>query len=438
VKKLIVLLAILGVVLLGAAYFVSRPGTNPNGDDGFTLHGAEYGSLTDAVSATGIVQPQDGFAAGSQASGQVVRIYPEAAVEREVKKDQPLLELDRQPAEFKLREAQNSLNEAQENVSRAEDALTSARDAQKIAEEHQRVGGFEHEVLTTKAAVRQAGHAVTLARSQVGKARLAVDAATYALKLTTVRAPGDGVILEQSVVLGQLVGPPASAALFKLARDLKHLEVHAQVAEGDISRIEVGQPAEFTVYAYSDSNTKFKGTVRQVRSMPNNVHGAVYYDTIVTVENDRDPRTKNWMLRPGMTAAVDVVTRRHDNVWKIPLTALSFQLDEHYQTPAARAQLADWPTRHNSSEDWKPVWVLNNEHKPWPVFVRVGGSYASGTYASQTGIRDGQSVEVLEWDPELEVKPKANDAKTYPQLIINAPPVHKPGIFDQPGRFKLS
>jgi multidrug efflux pump subunit AcrA (membrane-fusion protein) len=474
VKKLIVILALLVVVLAGAAYYVSRPAGNGDGNNGFQFQEVEFGTLTDTVSATGIVQPRRVAAVGSLASGQVIRVYPEADVEQRVRKGQPLLELDKEAAQLKLRAAQAKLKEARDDVKRRKNEQESAQKALDYAKELQKAGAFKKELLQAEATLGETNSAVILAEDEVGVAQVGVHAAQYALDLLTVRAPDEGIILERNVVLGQLIGPPASAALFKMAHDVEHLQVHAQVAEGDSSRIEEHQRAEFTVYAYSDNNSKFYGAVNQIRSMPNNLHGAVFYDTVIDVENQLDPRTRRalpalgastacllagangegawlatsalvpgraaqtWMLRPGMTAQVDIVIRRHEEVWKLPVAALSLQLDESYQTPPARAQLADWHRRHQAGEDWKPVWILNEQKKPWPIFVRVGGKYQSGRYAGQTGIRDGQYIEVLEWDPELAVQPRPGARETHPQVIINAPPAHKPGLFDQPGRFKLS
>ena len=46
----------------------------------------------------------------------------------------------------------------------------------------------------------------------------------------------------------------------------------------------------------------------------------------------------------------DVILRRHKDVWKMPTAALSFQLDEHYQTEAARARLAEWKKKANRDD----------------------------------------------------------------------------------------
>jgi hypothetical protein len=202
------------------------------------------------------------------------------------------------------------------------------------------------------------------------------------------------------------------------------MHVHAQVSENDIGKVRSGLPASFTVYAYTDEEARFSGRILEIRQ-PSNVHGAVFYDTVIDVANRRDPKTGEWQLRPGMTAAVDIVLRKHTDAWKVPTAALSLQLDEPYQTEAARAKLTQWQTRKDR-EDWKPVWILDSQGKPWPTLVRIGGRNAAG----ENGIEDGQYVEVLEWDPQLEPKPNPTARATYPQLITGAPVVKKRGFIE--------
>jgi hypothetical protein len=102
---------------------------------------------------------------------------------------------------------------------------------------------------------------------------------------------------------------------------------------------------------------------------------------------------------------------------------LSLQLDEAYQTPAARSKLALWRDR-SDADDWKPVWILDPQSKPWPIFVRIGGKDKHG----EAGIKDAQYNEVLDWDPDFDPKKLSRD----PQVIVNAPPIHSPGFFDKP------
>ena len=94
--------------------------------------------------------------------------------------------------------------------------------------------------------------------------------------------------------------------------------------------------------------------------------------------------------------------------------------------PGARKKLQDWEDRKDR-EHWRPVWVVREDATPWPVFVRIGGE----NNQEETGIRELSFTEVLEWDPDLDVKPEAGKPATYPRVIIAAPEA-KPGLFSQP------
>jgi multidrug efflux pump subunit AcrA (membrane-fusion protein) len=231
-------------------------------------------------------------------------------------------------------------------------------------------------------------------------------------------------IIDRKVIPGQLIGPPVSAQLFTLASPLDRMHVHAQVSENDVGKVRPGLSATFTVYAYTEEEARFAGQIREIRQSTN-VHGAVFYDTVIDVANQRDPKTNGWRLRPGMTAAVDIILRKHTNVWKVPTAALSLQLDEHYQTEAARSKVAQWQTRKDR-DDWKPVWILDAQGKPWPMFFRLGGRNSSG----ETGIEDGQYAEVLEWETHWDSKPDPANRATYAQAITAAPEVRKRGFIE--------
>ena len=436
-KRLLFFLVLIGVGLTGAAYWYN-PASRNSGEEGYSFLPAEYGSLVESVSATGILKPREITLVGSQISGEVVKVYSGADFNQPVEKGQPLIQLDDRLAKQKLEMAKVGVQAANEGVKLAE----AAREAAKLQAELLQSLVAQKVELKTKAdlavlKVKEAADQLQAAKLKVQAAEEEQKSAQLGVDLTTVRAPQSGVIIDRNVEFGQLVAPPASAKLFTIASDLSRLQVNAQVAEGDISKVRVGLPATFTVYAYSESNEVFKGQVESIRDLPTSATpslpgglagaGAVFYGTIIDVANRRDPGSKNgkgWMLRPGMTATVEIRRREHENVWKIPAAAVSFVLDEYYYTPQAKQKLAAWQSRPDH-DDWKTVWIFK-DRKPWPLFVRVGGKNAGG----ETGINDGQSQEVLEWDPELDPKPSASATARFPRFIIAAPPAHKPGFFE--------
>jgi HlyD family secretion protein len=437
VKKLLILLIVVGAALAAGAYWLNHVTSGLGGEESFTLTPVEWGTLTESVSATGQLQPQEVVAVGSELSGKVVEIYPAGDVNQSVEEGEPLLKLDDRLAHIKLEEAQTAVSKAQAGVEAAKANRSGAEiKVQRLSGVPETVG-LRGELDEAQLKLKQAIAGVMAAEVNVQEAEAAQKQAQFGLDLTIVRAPSDPsgtpnrtkrryTVIDRKVVLGQLVAPPASAQLFTLASDLARMQVHAQVSENDIGKIRTGLSATFTVYAYSEGDVRFHGKVVEIRPMPTNLHGAVFYDTLIDVPNERDKNTKEWRLRPGMTAAVDIVLREHTNVWKVPSGAINFQLDEHYQSEAARAKLAQWHARADQ-DDWKPVWILDSSGKPWPVFVRIGGKNAAG----EAAIGDGQFNEVLDWDPDLNPKPDAKTAATYPRVITGAPPPSKKGLFDR-------
>jgi HlyD family secretion protein len=434
VKKLLVLLVLIGAILVGVAYWMNYS-TRSNGEGQFTTASVERGGLAEVVNATGILQPEEITAVGSPLSGEVVEICDAADFNKFVKKGQELLKLDDRMAKLKQSHAEVGVELAEADVTRAQASLNAAQVAQTDAAERFNKNLLKKPELDqakTALAVAEAG--LDAAKVRVKEAQEALKLANLGVELTVVRAPTSGWIIDKKVIRGQLIAPPVCAQLFTIASDLKWLHLNAQVPEGDSSRVRPGLKATFTVYAYTDADDTFQGTVEQVRPMATNVQGAVFYSTIIKVANReiiQSNGVQTWMLKPGMTANVDIQRRRHDDTWKMPNAALTFPLDEHYQTPEAKAKLEKWQSQ-KSGPDWVHVWVLRNK-KPWPLFVRIGGKNAAG----DTGIKDGQFTEILEWEPEFEPKADPKTPATFPQVIIAAPPVTKPGIFDKPS-LKLS
>jgi HlyD family secretion protein len=372
--------------------------------------------------------PRDYSAVGSELSGKVIKIYPNADYWQHVEKGEPLLELDHALADAKLAQAQVAVKLANANVEAAKASQDAAEVAynnikDKVAKEVLTKDELDKADYQRKAATAMAA----AARVKVEEAEEAVRQAQLGVDYCTVRAPISGTIIDRKVNNGQLIGPPASA--FVIAKDMKDMQVRAQVAESDIGKISPGMDATFTVYTYSDLSSPFSGKVSQILPLPNTAaqeKGAVFYTTIVDAENRRKPgSTDLWMLFPQMTASVDIRIREHKNTWKAPAAAVSFQLDEGFQDEAARRKLHEWQLRKDASE-WKPLWIMRGQ-KPYPILVRLGGKNAQG----ETGIKDGQYQEILEWDPEVTPRPDANKRDTIPDLIIAAP-ARKAGLFNGP------
>jgi HlyD family secretion protein len=435
VKKLLTIMVLVGVVLVGGAYWLRRPRTVAVSEELFTYTPVEHGALRETVSATGILKPRDVLLVTSELPGTVVDVL--AKVNDLVSDGQVVLKLDDSTLRLKLEEAENAIEEAQTGVGMAKEQERAAKLALKYQQDLEKGGGFRSEKDQAEAKFRAAEMMGKAAEVKVRQARTAKKQAERALEKTEVRVPvlsGSAtpagkrryLVLDCKVERGQMVGPTLPTPLFTLAADLSAMEVHAQVAEGDIGKVRKGMSATFTVSAYTEGDIKFSGQVSQVRPVPSSQQGAVFYDTVIDVANQHDPQTGQWRLRPGMTAAVDLIRRAQKSAWKMPMAALSFQMDDAYQSDAARARIAEWNRRPDHA-DWRPVWTWDGARgEAWPIFVRIN---TDGT----PGLSDGQFNEILAWEPGREPSPSGPPLR----VIVSAPPPHKPGLFEQPTNIKF-
>lgn len=432
VRKLIYV-GVAAALVLGIGFFWASRSSSTTTVKGFTLAPVEFGSISQTVGATGIVQPQDIVTVSSPIGGEVMEIFPAASVNHVVKPGDPLLKLDDRSALRKRDQAALAVKTALTDVDRAEQLTELTRKEVDWQQQLKDASvAFRYQIAKAQMQLSTAKANVQMAEARVEEARSALKLAELGVELTTIRVPASAkassfTIIDRKVVLGQLVGPTSPSPLFTLASDLKQMQVRAQVNENDIGKLKEGLVATFTVYAHADKASKFTGKVVEIRMMPSSVRGAVYYETIIDVTNERDPKTGEWKLRPGMTATVDIILRERASVWKLPTQALDVVVDEAFQSPAARAKMAKWQERKDR-DLWRPVWILDASQQPWPLFVRTAGKNDKG----EEGITDSQSTEVLEWDPELAGKLDAAKPDSFPRVITIAPPPPKRGLFNLP------
>jgi RND family efflux transporter MFP subunit len=105
--------------------------------------------------------------------------------------------------------------------------------------------------------------AIETARAGVAQAQANIRLQQVNAEYTEIRAPFDGVVLVKNANVGDIITPLSSAAGAQSAvvtmADMSTLEVEADVSEGNLSRIRIGQPVEITLDAFPD--TRFRGRV---------------------------------------------------------------------------------------------------------------------------------------------------------------------------------
>lgn len=146
---------------------------------------------------------------------------------------------------------------------------------------------------------------------EVAAARARVAAAEATLNLAKLIAPFDGTVTQASPVVGDQVSPGTVG--FRVD-DLTSLLVDVQVSEVDINHVAVGQDATLAFDAILGKT--YNGKVIEVGQAGDTVQGVVSFT--VTVElTDADEQVK-----PGMTAAVNVIVEEVQNSLLIPNRAV--------------------------------------------------------------------------------------------------------------------
>jgi HlyD family secretion protein len=125
-----------------------------------------------------------------------------------------------------------------------------------------------------------------------------------------VRAPIDGTVLALRVERGETV--TLNQPLLRVG-DLSRLRVEALVDEADVGRLRVGTEAALRLPAFDD---------RLVRGRITHLAPQADRDR-KTFEVDLSLDDAPEGLRPGMTAEINLISRRHENVLLAPAEALA-------------------------------------------------------------------------------------------------------------------
>src|SRR6266704_2936488 len=261
------------------------------------------GPITQAVTATGTLNPVVNVQVGSQVSGNIAKLF--ADFNSQVKAGQVVAQID--PAIL------------QATVTQAEGDLASAKAALELATvTATRTQELFDRKTSSQADVDQAIATLHQAEANVKIKQGALDKSKADLDHCTITSPIDGVVISRSVDVGQTVAASLQApVIFAIANDLTKMQIDSNVAEADVGVVKVEQNVDFTVDAFPMQT--FHGKVVQVRNAPITVQNVVTYDTVIGVSN---PDLK---LKPGMTANVSIIVAHKDDALQIKNAALRYR-----------------------------------------------------------------------------------------------------------------
>ena len=277
-------------------------------------------SITQVVSSTGTLQAVVTVQVGSQVSGTIEKLF--ADFNTKVKAGQIVAQLNQDKFRAAEDQARANLLAAQSNIEKskvgvADTLRTLERNRQLRTKELMAQSDLDAAQAAYDAAVAQ----VEVNRAQAAQAQASLKQATVDLNNTVIRSPVDGLVISRNVDVGQTVAASLQApTLFTIANDLARMEVHTNVDEADVGNVREAQEVTFTVDAFP--SRRFRGRVHQVRYAPIVVQNVVTYVAVVRIDN------KELLLKPGMTANVQFLVSRKEDVLTIPNMAMRFKPPE--------------------------------------------------------------------------------------------------------------
>lgn len=309
----------------------------------------EPASIKNSVTATGSVEPVTSVTVGTQVSGIISRLYVD--YNTVVKKGQIIAELDKT-------NLISELNTAKANLSSAQSSLNYE------SANYKRYATLFKKGLVSADEYESAKLNYEKAKDQVAQSREMVQKAQTNLSYAIITSPIDGVVISKSVEEGQTVAASyATPELFTIAKDLKDMQVVANVDEADIGDVKEGERVSFTVDAYP--NDTFEGVVKQVRQEATTTNNVVTYEVVISAPNSE------LKLKPGLTANVTIYTAERQNVLCVSTKALRF-------TP--------------TQDLIKGCKIVDCKGKN-KVWTREGNTFKA--HAVQIGMSDGIHTEIL-------------------------------------------
>jgi HlyD family secretion protein len=362
------------------------------------------GDLSVVVSATGTLNPTNSVEIGVEVSGTIKEIYVDFNDEVEV--GQLLATLDTRKLQSEVDGQTAALGIAKANLKESEVNLRNKKSVyDRTLKMYSSSGGKYpsiNELDDSKFAYEAALSSHEASKAKVEQSSFTLNTAKQNLDKAYVKSSIKGIVLNRAVEVGQTLAASMSAPkLFTLAKDLTQMDLIISIDESDVADIKKDLDVTFTVDAYS--NKSFKGKIKQVRLNPVTVNGVVTYETVVGVNNEE------LLLRPGMTATAQIITKQSIDKLIISNTALRFkpkiQTEQKTNTmnfvQGPRRPQGETGVKEMGKKEFSPVFILeNNQAKR--VMVKVLET-------------DGKSTTIeskdLKVDDEVIISQKSNNAK---------------------------
>lgn len=263
-------------------------------------------TIESKVSASGTILPVTQVDISANVAGEIIKMYVKEG--EFVNKGQVLAQLDKVRYEAELDRAKSVYNSRKSSLKLTKKELKRNRalyKAKNISESQldQVVANYEIET------------------NNLEQAKASLDQAEDNLNKTTIFAPISGTVIDLRKEQGEIaMGSTFQADIIMSVGDLTQMEVEVEVNENDVVDVSISDSVDIEIDAIPD--TSFKGIVTEIAhsatsSGAGTQESVTNYDVVVSMlEIPKE-------LRPGMSAAVEILTEKHENVIGVPIQSIT-------------------------------------------------------------------------------------------------------------------
>lgn len=369
-------------------------------------------SITEKVSASGTVQPVIEVKLAPEVSGEIIELNVQdgdsvstGKVLVKIRPDVWLSQLER--SEALLSQQKANLESSRASLSRSEATfMRSEQDYKRqeklwnekvISESDWQLAQQNYKVAQND--LRSATQGLEAAKFVVNSSNATVRESAENVRRTTVYAPMKGIVSKLNVKKGERVVGTAQMTGTEMLRiaDLNKMEVRVNVNENDIVRVHLNDTVLIDVDSYASTEKQFKGIVTNIANTARDKTSA---DAITEFEvrililrssyQDLIKQGNRFPFRPGMTASVEIITTKKDNVLSVPLTAVTTRNTEKDKKAEGGPPKDD--------DDEKPEVSDNKaktEKKEDKIVVFVNDKGVAKMIEVKTGISDYDNIEII-------------------------------------------
>lgn len=412
---------IIWIIVAGLVFLISimmLKNCSSNKSTKIAVEKATKRNVVETVSANGKIQPEVEVKISSDVSGEIVELFVKEG--DQVKKGDLLCRINPLIYESNSSRMVATLNGAKANLSNSKARLEQIKAAFVNAE----ASFNRNKKLFDQGAISQsdfdaAKAAYEGAKADVKGAEDNVDASAFNVKSTeaslkeandnlaktNIYSPVNGTVSKLNKEKGERVVGTAQMEGTEIMRlaNLNEMEVSVEVNENDIVRVHNGDTSSIEVDAYL--GRKFKGVVTEIANSANTTGVTAEQVTNFVVkirilqESYMDLLTANNNIapfRPGMSATVDVQTKKVNNVIAVPIQSVTTRND------STEYNLQNKGKEKGGDED---VVVTNDNEKKQNnddlikiqecVFVYNAAEGKVKMVPVKTGIQDNNYIEIL-------------------------------------------